>query len=49
MTAHGIFLRGYGTSRTLFASWEEIARAAEMPGEMPAKHVARKLDWLTSK
>jgi len=46
---HGITLRGHGTSRSLFVNYQDVAKAASLPGEMPAKFVAAKIQWLISR
>ncbi len=46
MKVSGIELRRKGTSRTLFFPWSKIGHVAELPGHMPARHVANPLGWL---
>ena len=42
----GILLQGPGTRRKLFVPWNKLARAAELPGHMPARFVRDPLGWL---
>lgn len=49
MKVSGIELRRKGTSRTLFIPWSKIGHAAELPGSMPARHVANPIGWLVQR
>ena len=49
MKVAGIELRRKGTSRTLFIPWSKIGHVAELPGCIPARHVANPLGWLVQK
>ncbi len=45
----GIVLRRVGTARRLFTSFERVAKGAELPPNMPARHVAAPIRWLLEK
>ena len=48
----GIELRMKGTKRRLFIPWKDLDRSVSrehLPGNMPARHMANPLGWLTQK
>lgn len=42
----GVRLRGPGTRRSLFITWERIARAAEVQPNLPGSFADNPLGWL---
>lgn len=50
MKVDGIELRRKGTQRKFFIAWKDMGKSVKsLPGNMPSRHAANPLGWLTQK